>query len=349
MRMKLLGAGLVLLLVAGVVFWYTRNMAPRSLPGVDRSDFLPDAIPRHLTALRSDSPAERKRAATALWQIGDQAQAAVPALLQATKDPDPEVRAAVYKALGRTSVRTQAAIPALVEGLTDPTTAARAAAAGALAELWNVNKMNPEPGSRAPPKVRLSPEAETAARPAIQPLTAALSAGDTELRVQAVTALSEAGPLAEPALKDLTRLTAEDTAEKARLYAAIALGNIGPNARTSVPVLLDRLRHEPVDGIRGNIAVALGKIRHDAPAVVPALVHMFLTEEFGDIRSSAVQGLSNFGPEARYALEPLRAAAQDPKYKQKEQLIRDLERLLKQLERNLPKDATAAPERGRAP
>src|SRR5262249_5715962 len=150
MRMKLLGAGLALLL-AGLAFWYTRNMAPQSLPGVDRSDFLPDAIPRHLTALRGDNPAERNRAALALWQMGDQAQTAVPTLLQTANDPHPEVRTAVLKALGRTSARTQAAIPALVEALADPTTEARAAAAEALAELWSADKMNPEPGSRAAP------------------------------------------------------------------------------------------------------------------------------------------------------------------------------------------------------
>src|SRR5262249_55215568 len=171
--------------------------------------------------------------------------------------------------------------------------------------------------------------------PAIQPLTRALGDGNTEVRVRAATALSEAGLLAEPAVKDLTRVAAEDAAEKGRLYAAIALGNVGPEARSAVPVLLDRLRNEPVDGIRGNIAVALGKIHYDAPAVVPALVQMFLREEFGDVRSAAVQGLSGFGPEARPALELLRAALRDPQYQQKEQLLRDVERLLKQLERNL--------------
>jgi HEAT repeat protein len=347
MRKTLLVAGLVLV-VAGLALWYSRFWVNRSLPGLDSSDLLPGATPRHAAALRGGNAAERTYAASCLWKIGGPAREAVPALLEVVKDPDPEVRTTVLKALGRTSSGTQAAIPALVEALGDETAEARAAAAGALAEIWSADRANPEQ-PRAPPRACLSPEAEKAARQAIQPLTAALGDGNPDVRVQAATALSEAGPLAEPAVNDLTRVAGGDTAEKARLYAAIALGNVGPEAQTSVPVLLDRLRNEPVDGIRGNIAVALGQIHFDAPAVVPALVHMFLTEEFGDTRSTAVRGISSFGPEARYALDPLRAAAKDPKYQQKEQLIRDLERLLKQLERNLPKENSQAPQPGRSP
>jgi HEAT repeat protein len=353
MRLTFLVAGLALLVV-GLAFWYFRFTANPSLPGMDRGDLLPEATSRHIAGLQSGLAEDRKRAARSLWQIGDQAKEAVPALLAAVKDPDPEVRCEVLQALGSTSQGDQAAIPALVEALTDSTPEARAASAGALAELWNADKVNLEQPRaaqqpRAAPRARLSPQAEAAARPAILPLTVALGDGNTEVRVHAAVALSEAGPLAEPAIKDLTRVVAEDTAEKARLYAAIALGNIGPEARTAVPVLLDRLRKEKVDGIRANIAVALGQIRFDAPTVVPALVQMFLTEEFGDIRSAAVQGISNFGPEARFALEPLRAAAQDPKYQQNKDLSRDIARLLKQFDRNLPKEDAAGPKRGRAP
>jgi HEAT repeat protein len=349
MRKTLLVAGPVLL-VAVLAFWYTRFSTNRQLPGLDRSDLLAGATPSHVAALRGGSPAERKYAATCLWKIGDQAREAVPALLEVAKDPDPEVRTAVLRALGRTSAGTQAAIPALVEALADETAEARAVAAGALAEIWSANNSSGRRDFNSDaPKAHPVLPVETAVRPAIQPLTAALGDGTPEVRVQAATALSEVGPLAEPAVKDLTRVAGGDMTEKARLYAAIALGNVGPEARTAVPVLLDRLRNEPVDGVRANIAVALGQIHFDAPAVVPALVHMFLTEEFGDVRSAAVQGISSFGPEARPALDLLRAAAKDPKYQQKEQLLRDVERLLKQLERNLPKEGAAAPNRGRAP
>src|SRR6266851_3338841 len=138
MRKTLLIAGLALLVV-GVVFWYTRLPAKTSLPGLDRSDFMPAAVPQHIASLRSDDAAKRKHAATALWQIGETAEGAVPALLHAAKDPDPEVRKAVLKALGTTAWKMQDAIPALVEGLSDGSAEVRAAAAGSLAEIWSEN------------------------------------------------------------------------------------------------------------------------------------------------------------------------------------------------------------------
>jgi HEAT repeat protein len=329
MRTVVLGAACLALLAAVLVASYTHFTGSRPLPGLDRSDFLASATPRHVEALRSDSAEARKKAATALWQIGDQAGEATPALLAAVKDPDPGVRTAVLRALGRTSQKTQSAVPALVEALGDR--GARAAAATALSEIWAADR---ETGGRSA-RARLSPEAEAAARPAIRPLQDALRDDDPEVRVSAATALSEAGPIAGPAIEDLTRVASEDSAEKARLYAVIALGNIGPPARAAVPVLLERLRQDKVDGVRANTAIALGRIHSNARAVVPALVQMFLTEEFGDVRAAAVRGLSYFGPEARPAVGLLRAAADDPKY---QRVHPDIKRLLNHLERNLPKE-----------
>src|SRR5262249_16828556 len=120
MRTTLLVAGLALL-IACLGSWFVRFTANPSLPGLDRGDFLPEATPRHVAALGSSSPAERKRAALGLWQIGDQAKEAVPALLATAKDPDPEVRGTVLQALGRTSTETLAAIPTLIEALADET------------------------------------------------------------------------------------------------------------------------------------------------------------------------------------------------------------------------------------
>jgi HEAT repeat protein len=336
--MRTFAVGLVCLavMIALLVASYTRYVRTRDLPGLDRSEFLASATPRHIEALRNDSAETRRKAATALWQIGDAAGQATPALLAVVKDPDPAVRAAVLRALGRTSQKTQAAIPALIEALADKDENARAAAATALSEIWAEDRKTGGPLAQA----RLSPAAETAARPAIRPLAAALRDENPEVRVSAATALSEAGPIAEPAVEDLTRVANEDSAEKARLYAVIALGNIGPPARTAVPALLERLRHDKADGIRANTALALGKIHSDAQDVVPALVQMFLKEEFGDLRAAAVRGLSNFGPEALPAVGLLRAAADDPKYQRRQA---DIKRVLNQLERNLPKEEGAAP------
>jgi HEAT repeat protein len=164
-----------------------------------------------------------------------------------------------------------------------------------------------------------------------------------EVRVPAAWALSEAGgPVAEPAIEDLTRVAKEDSAEKARLYAVIALGNIGPPAKAAVPVLVERLRKDKVDGVRANTAFALGQIHSDPQTVVPALVQTFLTEKFGDVRGAALRGLSFFGAEARPAIDLLKAAAEDPKY---QQIRPDIKRVLNNLERNMSKDKDAIPRK----
>jgi HEAT repeat protein len=290
-------------------------------------------------ALRSDSAEARKKAARALWQIGGPAVDATPALVAAAKDPDPGVRAAAVRALGRTSPKLQSVIPPLVEALADGDEGVRAAAATALGEIWAEDRQT---GSRSA-RLRLSPPAEEAARPAIQPLMTVLRDKNPEVRGEAAWALSETGPLAEPALGELTRVAREDPAEKARLYSAIALGNIGPPARTAVPVLLDRLRHDKVDGIRANTATALGQIHCDADEVVPALVHMLLTEKFGDVRAAALQGLRAFGRDARPAVAVLQAAAAENQGNP--QRLEEINGLLQYVQEKLLKEPGAAPEK----
>src|SRR5690349_9160649 len=113
MRTVAIGVACLALLAAVLLVAYTR-FGGRSLPGIDRSDYAAGATPRHIEGLKSASAEARKKAATALWQIGGPAAEATPALLADAKDPDPAVRAAVFRALGRTSQNTQAAVPALI-------------------------------------------------------------------------------------------------------------------------------------------------------------------------------------------------------------------------------------------
>jgi HEAT repeat protein len=351
---------LAFLLVLGIGGWsyYFVSGSNRSLAGIDRSSYSATAVPRHVEALQRADAAARKEAAVALWQIAEDAREANPALLAAARDRDALVREAVVQALGRTSRGTLDAVPTLTDALKDKEEGVRAAAALALAGIWDADgrageqPAGPSQGGRrgnAPPaqvpassgSSRLSPQTQAAVQPAIPLLTEALRDSSARVRTSAATALGVAGPLAEPALEKLTEMAGKEPDDKARLQAAIALGNIGPRAKAAVPVLLDRLSQDKVDGIRANVAVALGQIRADAPVVVPALAEMFLREEFGDVRGAAVQGLQHFGPEARFALPVLQAAAKDPQYQQKGDLLENLNRLLRQMERNLPKEGSS--------
>jgi HEAT repeat protein len=323
MKYFLLGSLAVLLLVLGLLFWAGRSGdSSTSLPGRDGAGLTSQDVPDHIEALRHADAATRKRAATALWQIGSYARAATPALRDAAKDPDPEVREAAVKALGLTSQGTTDAVPVLVEALRDKQAEVRAAAGGALAELWATENAgrrrapggggpggSPSPGASLP---RLGPQSEAAAQAAVPVLTEALRDPDARVRAPAAAALAETGPLARAAVADLVHILQEDQDRDARLQATIALGNIGPDSRAAVPVLVQKLRDEKADGVRVNTAAALGRIRSDPALVVPALVETFLKDPHPDARTWALLSLGQFGPEAKLAIPALEAALKDP-------------------------------------
>src|SRR5262245_44565780 len=91
MKYFLFGSLAVLFLILGLLFWASRfGDSSASLPGPNGADLTSQAVPGHIEALRHADAVARKKAATALWQIGSYAKAATPALREAAKDPDPE-------------------------------------------------------------------------------------------------------------------------------------------------------------------------------------------------------------------------------------------------------------------
>jgi HEAT repeats len=80
-------------------------------------------------------PAERRKAAGSLGQLGASAYPAVPALIEALADADAGVRRSAAEALGRIGPQADAAIPALTAALADPDPGVREDAARALAAL----------------------------------------------------------------------------------------------------------------------------------------------------------------------------------------------------------------------
>jgi HEAT repeat protein len=342
------------LLVALGLFLLPGWLDKPHLPGTDLSRFHPDAVPGHIEALKSPDAAARKEAATTLWQIGAAARDATPALLRTAKDADPEVRQAAVKALGRTSQETQDALPVLIEALKDDHAGVRAAAGTSLAEVWRIGGKGRSAEGRAgegrgnrggdPLKVvPLIPSYEALARKAVPLLTEALRDADARVRTHAAEALAETGPLAEPAVPDLIQLLQKDADRDARLQATLALANTGPAAGAAVPVLVEKLRSEKADGVRVNTAAALGMIRSSPQTVVPALVETFLTDEHPDARGAAMASIGQFGPEAGIAVPLLREAAKDPGNQQSAETMRNIDRLLRFLEKQAQGSPSQAP------
>jgi HEAT repeat protein len=256
-----------------------------------------------------------------LWQIGVYAKDATPALLALVNDPNVEVRAMVAQALGRTGQGSQAAVPALAEDLKDGDASVRSAAAHALAEIWlaakvaaagNIGLGRPGTARAAPGPMKLDPESEKAARPAISVLTMALEDSDVRVRTHAAEALVAAGPLAEPATAPLIKLL-KDPDDDARLQATLALGGIGPKATTAVAPLAVLLYHDKNFGIRVNAATGLGEIRAHPDIAVPALVHGLLEDPNPDVKTQSLIALGRFGPEAKSVVPALQKAADDAK------------------------------------
>jgi HEAT repeat protein len=75
-----------------------------------------------------------------------------------------------------------------------------------------------------------------------------------------VEALGEIGPLAGPAVPDLTRLVSHSN-PRIRLAAVVALGRIGPSATPATPAVLAALK-DPDDRVRVQGVISLGEIAH---------------------------------------------------------------------------------------
>jgi hypothetical protein len=97
--------------------------------------------------LRDPDAGTRRAAATALGQLGAEAESAVPELAKALTDPDAYVRELAALALGHVGAEAKSAVPALNKALKDPDHLVRAEAAKALSKIRSP-KESKNPGPR---------------------------------------------------------------------------------------------------------------------------------------------------------------------------------------------------------
>ncbi len=232
----------------------------------------PLAIPALSQALSSDDdPAVRAMAASALGEIED--AAAVGALGDAVaNDTEPAVRKAAIEALGE--IEDPRAIEPLRPALSDSSAEIRAEAIRALGEIEDaraIDMLAPVLQSDPDPRIRqLAAWAlgEIEDSRAVEPLTAALSDSDRDVRIRVVRALAEIEDTR--AVQPLLAVLSDQDAE-IRKYAAYALGEI-EDAR-AVESLANVLRNDADADVRAVAASALGEIedRRAAPALAAAL------------------------------------------------------------------------------
>ncbi len=93
-----------------------------------------------------------------------------------------------------------------------------------------------------------------------------LKGQDKDKRVEACTALADAGPYAAEAVPALAEAL-KDSDPLVRRLAAYALGNIGPKAESAVPAL-KAVFNDSDDSVMRNAVIAVRKIK---PSEVPAV------------------------------------------------------------------------------
>lgn len=246
-----------------------------------------------LKALKHADPKVRYRAAQTLADLGPLAKFALPELTEALKDKHPMVQIKVAEALWKIDQTPSATLmPVLLEVFKHKEPEVRAAVPRVIALIGGKSKK------------------------ALDALEAALVDKDFDVKLAAITALGDLGPIAkdragalldltddresfsllEPfvgaalsnlgdgSIPTLTKALGADSSDRRRL-AAYALGSMGPKAASAAAELGKALQHKDPT-LRATAARALGKIGSGAKTTLPQL-EKTLADEVPAVRIEA--------------------------------------------------------------
>ncbi len=270
------------------------------------ASFGPRLVPVLAKALHAGETAKREAAADVLGRLGPPARPAVPALIEALRDKSAAVALTAAMALAQVdATRGGAAVQLLADSLDMPGAAlalanigpeARAAVPALIAAL-KLSKDTPDQEL-----IRFYARLALAriGRPAVPALIEALKDQREGVAPLAGEALGWVLPPPKEAVPALRAALQKDR-RHAAVYAH-ALGQLGPLARPAVPELTELL----TDGAsRAEAAVALVRIDPDqAKGVVPLLVKDLQAEDEKQ-RQAAVLAVARLGPTAQAAADTL--------------------------------------------
>jgi hypothetical protein len=128
---------------------------------------------------------------------------------------------------------------------------------------------------------------------------------------RAATALGAMGSDAAGAVPELIQLYENPISGPSQRYTLMALGKIGPAAKMAIPSLLRTVSTSTDEEVRASTAFALGGIHAEPERVVPALIRC-LADPSIDVQREAMDGLGNFGKDAKPAIPALVQLLQNP-------------------------------------
>jgi HEAT repeat protein len=260
-----------------------------------------------LTILKEDEVVRKRRAAVvALGQIAaahrDSAGPVVAAVGRALRtDASPAVREQAAVVLGQMRPEeSAAALTDLTESMrTEREAAVKREVATALARLGRL------------------------AKPAVQPLTAALKDADPAVRAAAADALGRIGPDAQAAAPELLPLL-KDAEKSVRRAAIFGLGRVDPEVKDApAAALTEILKSDPDLDLRREALLALGFLGERSRTV--AALAGVLSDKNTELRALAALTLGRLGSAVRSVeADLLKALTSDPEKEVRLNLVRTL-------------------------
>jgi HEAT repeat protein len=246
------------------------------------------------------------------------ARHAVNLIVELLKSKEPRLRQGAAVALTELHGPSEIVGPALEEMMQDSDPSVRAGAIkavgsmGAKAVPGAIKSMQNKKLRDA--AVEVLKEAGPAAEPAVKDLTAALADPDPDYRREVQLALAAIGPGAAPATDALVKsLNADKQNDRVKYTACVALGRIGPKAAAALPSLEKGLKSDdPV--MRLASMWAIFRIKPGDKAVAAAAVPLLITgldHEKEAVREEIAVSLGDIGPAASAAVPALTKTLQD--------------------------------------
>ena len=199
-----------------------------------------DDVSSLIKQLKSTDTLQRRKAASALGEMGSRAQGAIPELCQLlSKDKDVFVRRSAARSLGQIGLDPQRCLPVLSKALKDENREVAEVAAEAIAKFGNDS---------------------------LDYLIKGLKDRDHLVQKICVVSLGKLGSSAKPAVPGLIKLFEEQPAMRRRDQESLrgviveTLGKIGPAAKESVPIIEKSLENNRDREYRRAAELALRKI-----------------------------------------------------------------------------------------